>query len=42
MPVVIGGDHSISIPVARALDHSIVTVVQFDAHLTGPLGREHV
>ncbi|AJY77520.1 arginase [Paenibacillus beijingensis] len=33
-PVVIGGDHSISIPVARALDSfGPVTVVQFDAHL---------
>lgn len=34
IPVVIGGDHSISIPVARALDTcGPVTVVQFDAHL---------
>ncbi|MBP1990460.1 agmatinase [Paenibacillus eucommiae] len=34
IPVVIGGDHSISIPVARALDSlGPVTVVQFDAHL---------
>ncbi|CAG7638516.1 agmatinase [Paenibacillus allorhizosphaerae] len=33
-PVVIGGDHSISIPAARALDTlGPVTVVQFDAHL---------
>jgi len=34
MPVVIGGDHSISIPVGRALNmYEDVTVVQFDAHL---------
>ena len=34
VPVVMGGDHSISIPVARALsDVGPVTVVQFDAHL---------
>lgn len=34
IPVVIGGDHSISIPIARALDiFKSVTVVQFDAHL---------
>jgi agmatinase len=34
IPVVIGGDHSISIPVARALsDQGPLTVVQFDAHL---------
>lgn len=33
-PVVMGGDHSISIPVARALsDQGPLTVVQFDAHL---------
>jgi agmatinase len=35
IPVVMGGDHSISIPVARALDAEgcPITVVQFDAHL---------
>ena len=34
VPVILGGDHSISIPVARALDQvGPVTVVQFDAHL---------
>lgn len=34
IPAVIGGDHSISIPVARGLDHyRDLTVVQFDAHL---------
>jgi agmatinase len=39
MPVVIGGDHSISIPVARALDSfGPVTVVQFDAHLDWSIG----
>lgn len=33
-PVIIGGDHSISIPVVRALDSfGSITVVQFDAHL---------
>ncbi len=34
VPVVIGGDHSISIPVARALSNKgPLTVVHFDAHL---------
>lgn len=35
IPVVLGGDHSISIPVAKALDSvgGPITVVQFDAHL---------
>ncbi|MBN7773279.1 agmatinase [Clostridium aminobutyricum] len=35
IPIVIGGDHSISIPVGRALEsiHDNVSVVQFDAHL---------
>jgi len=34
IPAVIGGDHSISIPIGRALDmYDDVTVVQFDAHL---------
>ncbi len=35
IPAVIGGDHSITIPVARALESlgESVTVVQFDAHL---------
>lgn len=33
-PVIMGGDHSISVPVARALaEAGPVTVVQFDAHL---------
>lgn len=33
-PVVMGGDHSISVPVARALDSfGPLSVVQFDAHL---------
>ncbi len=35
IPAVIGGDHSITIPVARALESlgETITVVQFDAHL---------
>ena len=34
VPAVMGGDHSISIPVARGLDRfKDLTVVQFDAHL---------
>lgn len=34
IPVVIGGDHSISIPVARALDTmGPISVIHFDAHL---------
>lgn len=34
IPVVLGGDHGISIPVAKALDcHENVTLIQFDAHL---------
>lgn len=34
IPAVMGGDHSISIPVARALkDEGDVTVIQLDAHL---------
>ncbi len=35
IPIVIGGDHSISIPVGRALEsvHDKISVVQFDAHL---------
>ncbi len=34
MPVVLGGDHSISIAVARALDcHKDITLFQLDAHL---------
>lgn len=43
-PVIIGGDHSITIPVGRALEemHKKICVVQFDAHLdwtdhVGPL-----
>lgn len=32
LPVVLGGDHSISFPVVRAFDEPL-TVVQFDAHL---------
>ncbi len=44
IPVVIGGDHSITIPIGRALESldSKVSIVQFDAHLdwtdhVGPL-----
>ncbi|MBR1805719.1 MAG: agmatinase [Selenomonadaceae bacterium] len=34
IPAIMGGDHSITIPVARALDcFDDVTVIQFDAHL---------
>ncbi|MFD2831251.1 agmatinase [Corticicoccus populi] len=34
LPVVLGGDHSISIPVAQALDkYENLTVIQIDAHL---------
>jgi agmatinase len=34
IPVVLGGDHSISIPVAKALDkYEDLTVIQIDAHL---------
>lgn len=34
IPVVMGGDHSITIPIARALDcYEDLVVVQFDAHL---------
>lgn len=34
LPVVIGGDHSISYPVLRAMDHAApLTIVLFDAHL---------
>jgi agmatinase len=34
IPVIMGGDHSISIPIARALEpEGSVTVVQLDAHL---------
>lgn len=34
-PIIIGGDHSITIPVGRALEsfHQTIDVVQFDAHL---------
>jgi len=32
LPIVLGGDHSISFPVIRALDRD-VTVIHFDAHL---------
>src|SRR4026209_2964479 len=34
-PIVIGGDHSISLPIPRALarHHSTLALVQFDAHL---------
>lgn len=39
IPAVMGGDHSISIPVARALDSlGPLTVVHFDAHLDWSLG----
>jgi agmatinase len=45
IPVVLGGDHSISIPVARALDkQGPLTAVQFDAHLdwsTPTNGQRH-
>jgi agmatinase len=41
IPVVMGGDHSISIPVARALDlFESVTVVQFDAHLDWSIAQQ--
>lgn len=43
IPVVMGGDHSITIPVARALDcYEDLVVVQFDAHLdwTMAAGRQ--
>lgn len=34
IPVVLGGDHGITIPVAKALDsHEDITLIQFDAHL---------
>lgn len=35
IPIVMGGDHSVSIPVARALEeyHKKICVIQFDAHL---------
>jgi len=33
MPVVIGGDHSISFPVVRAFDDTPLHLVQFDTHL---------
>jgi agmatinase len=33
LPVVLGGDHSITYPVVRAFDEGPLTVVQFDAHL---------
>jgi len=43
MPLVMGGDHSITIPVLRALDNvGSFCVVQFDAHLDwteGPAGQ---
>lgn len=32
-PVILGGDHSISFPVIRALDASPLTVIHLDAHL---------
>ena len=39
IPAIMGGDHSISIPVARALDSKgPLTVVQFDAHLDWSVG----
>lgn len=41
IPVVMGGDHSISIPVARALgSFKPVTVVQFDAHLDWSIAQQ--
>lgn len=33
LPVILGGDHSISFPVIRALELPSLTVVHFDAHL---------
>ena len=33
LPVVLGGDHSISFPVIRAYELSSLTVIHFDAHL---------
>jgi len=33
VPVVLGGDHSISFPIVRAFDDTPVHVVQFDTHL---------
>ena len=39
IPVVMGGDHSITIPVARGLNsYDDLTVVQFDAHLDWTVG----
>lgn len=39
IPVVMGGDHSITIPVARGLSgYADLTVVQFDAHLDWTVG----
>lgn len=39
IPAIMGGDHSISIPVAKALDSKgPLTVVQFDAHLDWSIG----
>lgn len=39
IPVVMGGDHSITIPVARGLNsYEDLTVVQFDAHLDWTVG----
>ncbi len=32
-PVVIGGDHSITFPIVRALDAPSLTIIHFDAHL---------
>jgi len=33
LPVVLGGDHSITYPIVRAFEEGPLTVVQFDAHL---------
>lgn len=40
-PAIIGGDHSISIPVARALEElgETINIVQFDAHLDFAMSR---
>ena len=40
-PAVMGGDHSISIPVAKALDEigETINIVQFDAHLDFAMSR---
>lgn len=41
IPAIIGGDHSVSIPVARALSvlNEPVNIIQFDAHLDFSMAR---